>query len=134
MEWLRKLRGAIVGLDTAPLIYFVEESPLYLPLVDKFFEAMADGDFQVVTSTVTLCEVLVHPYREGDQILAAEYFKILLHAKNLQVIPVTARIAAEAARLRAVHGMKAPDAIQPHSPQARPHFSPTTRALRISPA
>jgi len=25
MEWLEALRGAVVGLDTAPLIYFVEE-------------------------------------------------------------------------------------------------------------
>jgi hypothetical protein len=27
MEWLIKLKGKIVGLDTAPLIYFIEENP-----------------------------------------------------------------------------------------------------------
>ena len=30
MEWLVQLRGQILGLDTAPLIYFVEENPDYL--------------------------------------------------------------------------------------------------------
>jgi hypothetical protein len=32
MEWLIKLKGKIVGLDTAPLIYYIEENPKYLPL------------------------------------------------------------------------------------------------------
>jgi hypothetical protein len=40
MEWLEALRGAVVGLDTAPLIYFVEENPTYLPFVRPFFEAV----------------------------------------------------------------------------------------------
>jgi len=27
MEWIEALRGSVVGLDTAPLIYFIEENP-----------------------------------------------------------------------------------------------------------
>jgi len=60
MEWLKALRGTIVGLDTAPLIYFIEENPSYLPRVRPFFEAIDRGDIQVVTSVLTLTEVLVH--------------------------------------------------------------------------
>jgi hypothetical protein len=30
MEWLNELQGKIIGLDTAPLIYFIEENPSYL--------------------------------------------------------------------------------------------------------
>jgi predicted nucleic acid-binding protein len=112
MEWLKKLRGTIVGLDTAPLIYFIENHPKYAPLVRPFFEAMERGEFQVVTSALTLTEVLVHPLRRGDKTLARKYSRILRQAPNLQMLPVSWEIAEEAARLRAIEGLKTPDAIQ----------------------
>jgi predicted nucleic acid-binding protein len=112
MEWLRKLHGSFVGLDSAPLIYFIEKHPVYLPLVRPFFEAMEYGDFQVVTSTLTLTEVLVHPYKYGNPSLAQQYSSILLNSRNLKTLPVTAEIAAEAAQLRASYGLKTPDSIQ----------------------
>ncbi len=59
MEWLTQLQGQVVGLDTAPLIYFIEQNDTYLELVRAFFKAMNQGQFQVVTSTLTLTEVLV---------------------------------------------------------------------------
>jgi predicted nucleic acid-binding protein len=111
MEWIERLKGRIVGLDTAPLIYFIERHPRYLPLVRPFFEAMQRGEFRVVTSTLTLTEVLIHPYRRGDRALAAEYSDILLNAPNLTMLPVSPDIADYAARLRAAHGMKTPDSI-----------------------
>jgi hypothetical protein len=37
MEWLNELQGKIIGLDTAPLIYFIEENPSYLEVTDAFF-------------------------------------------------------------------------------------------------
>ena len=52
MEWLAQLQGYIVGLDSAPLIYFIEENPTYLEMTDAFFEAMMHGEFRVVTSVV----------------------------------------------------------------------------------
>jgi hypothetical protein len=55
----------IVGLDTAPLIYFIEKHLTYLPLLLPFFESVERGEMQVVTSTLTITEVLVHPYRDG---------------------------------------------------------------------
>ncbi len=45
MEWINDLRGKTIGLDTAPLIYFMEENPTYLETVRQFFEAMDRGDF-----------------------------------------------------------------------------------------
>jgi len=66
MEWLIQLQGQVVGLDTAPLIYFIEQNELYLELVRTFFGAMSRGEFQVITSTLTLTEVLVHPLRSGN--------------------------------------------------------------------
>src|SRR5437764_9547125 len=70
MEWIEALRGTVVGLDTAPLIYFIEENPSYLHVVRPFFEAVDRGEFRVITSILTLTEVLVHPLRQGDHELA----------------------------------------------------------------
>jgi predicted nucleic acid-binding protein len=112
MEWLEALRGAVVGLDTAPLIYFVEENPTYLPFVRPFFEAVDRGELRVVTSVLTLTEVLVHPMRRGDDDLADQYRRILLHADQITTVPVSEGVAEEASRLRARYNLRTPDAIQ----------------------
>jgi hypothetical protein len=41
LGWVEKLYGQTVGLDTAPLIYYLEAHATYLPVVDPFFEAVA---------------------------------------------------------------------------------------------
>ena len=112
MEWVAALQGKVVGLDTAPLIYFIEENLAYLETVRPFFEAMDHGEFSVVTSVVTLLEVLVHPFRRGDATLAQQYRDILLNAEGLTTILLSQDIAEEAARLRAAHNIRTPDAIQ----------------------
>ena len=111
MEWINDLQGKTVGLDTAPLIYFIEENPAYIETVKLFFEAMDRGDFLVVTSTVTLLEVLVHPLRSNNRELATEYRDILRNSK-LMTIEVSSAIAEQAAQLRAAHNIRTPDAIQ----------------------
>jgi len=112
MEWVAALRGKVVGLDTTPLIYFIEENPAYLSTVLPFFVAVDRGEFTVVTSMVTLLEVLVHPFRHGNTQLAQRYRDILLNAKGLTTVPLSQDIAEEAARLRARHNLRTPDAIQ----------------------
>jgi len=112
MEWVRKLYGTTVGLDTAPLIYFVERHPRYLPFIYPFFEAVERGFIQVVTSTLTLTEVLAHPYRRNDQRLVVQYSQMLLNTRHVITLPVSWEIAAEAARIRSVLGLKTPDSIQ----------------------
>lgn len=111
MEWVNDLQGKTVGLDTAPLIYFIEENPYYIEAVRLFFEAMDKGNFTVVTSTVTLLEVLVHPLRSNNKELAAEYRDILLNSR-LMTLEISNAIAEQAARLRATHKIRTPDAIQ----------------------
>jgi predicted nucleic acid-binding protein len=112
MEWVDALRGRTVGLDNAPFIYLIEEHPKYLPLVEPFFQALDRGEIRVVTSTVTLLELLVHPLRKRNVELAALYRTVLLNAAGLETLPVTAVIAEQAAAIRAEFGLPAPDAIQ----------------------
>ena len=107
-----QLVGQIVGLDTAPLLYFVGEVQPYLPLLEPFFEAVDEGLVGVVTSTLTITEVLVYPFRTGDSRLLTEYKDILLHSSHIRTLDITPDIAEKAAELRAKHNLKTPDAIQ----------------------
>ena len=72
---------------------------------------MDRDDFWVVTSTITLLEVLVHPLRSNNKKLATEYQDILLNSK-LMTLEVSSAIAEQAAELRAAHKIRTPDAIQ----------------------
>ena len=45
MGWLDDLYGKMIGLDTAPIIYFVEESS-YFDIVQSFFEALTKGNLK----------------------------------------------------------------------------------------
>jgi predicted nucleic acid-binding protein len=111
MGWIDALRGTVVGLDTAPLIYLIEEHPVYLPGVRPFFEAAHRREFRIVTSILSLTEVLVHPMRLGDHALVSQYRRILLQADQITVVPVSEIVAEEAAQLRARHSLRTPDAI-----------------------
>jgi predicted nucleic acid-binding protein len=112
MEWLKRLQGRVIGLDTAPLIYFVERNEIYLTLVRSFFQAIDRGEFQAVTSTLTLTEVLVHPIRSNNLELAGQYRDIILESDNLLTIPISVEISEIAARLRATSNLRTPDALQ----------------------
>ncbi|GAA6621029.1 type II toxin-antitoxin system VapC family toxin [Scytonema sp. NUACC26] len=50
-------------LDSAPVIYAIEENLQYLPIVREIFERIENGLLIGVTSPVTLAECLVRPYR-----------------------------------------------------------------------
>lgn len=98
------LRGSRLALDSAPVIYWSEEHPRYLPLLDPLFEALSRRELHAVTSTVTLVEVLTLPLRKGDEALAQSYRDILNSTPVLDMLPVTPDIAEIAARVRAQHG------------------------------
>ena len=111
MGWVEDLHGKTVGLDTAPLIFYIEEHAVYGEILYPFFEAVVEGNISVVTSTVTLLEVLVHPMRNNDDALAHKYNDILLSSPNIETVPVTPTTAQVAAELRAAGNLKTPDAI-----------------------
>ncbi|MCZ7673781.1 MAG: PIN domain-containing protein [Chloroflexi bacterium] len=112
MGVLEELVGTAVGLDTTPLIYFIEKNPTYHPLVRPFFVALAEGQFTVVTSTITLVETLVHPIRTNHHEIAQRYREILLNTTGLTMYDISPDIAQKAAQIRANHNIRTPDAIQ----------------------
>ena len=50
-----------VFLDTAPVIYYVEKNPKYFDVVNRIFEGIDAGEWEAITTPVTLAESLVVP-------------------------------------------------------------------------
>jgi predicted nucleic acid-binding protein len=101
-----------VGLDTAIFIYLIEEHPRFLPLVEPVFEAVDRGRWPGITSGVTLLEVLVVPYRFGDVALAERYEALLTRSRGIHLLDVDQTLLRAGAQIRALTGMRAPDALQ----------------------
>ena len=101
-----------VGVDTALFISYIEEHPALLPLIDPIFTAADEGRRVLVTSALTLLEVLVVPYRLGNRALAARYEALLTRSRGVRVVDITRDQLRAAAQLRAVTGVKVPDALQ----------------------
>jgi predicted nucleic acid-binding protein len=59
VELITALGRGPVGLDTAIFIYYIEEHPRYLPLVEPVFAGIDEGRRDGVTSALTLLETLV---------------------------------------------------------------------------
>lgn len=101
-----------IGLDTSPIIYFVEVNPHYDALVTKVFQQITMGSLTGVTSTISLTEVLVRPLRQGNLILQHRYKELLLESENFRTVSVDAKAAEWAADLRARYNLKTPDSLQ----------------------
>lgn len=116
MGLIRTLTQALgpgrVALDTATFIYFIEEHDLYLPIIEPLFAEVADGEREIVTSALTLLEIMVVPFRVGDAALAARYEALLTRSRGLHLIGIDRDQLRAAAQLRARYGVRTPDALQ----------------------
>jgi len=102
----------VVGIDTSILIYFVQDHVRYGRRCTELFDRIERGHTSAVTSTLSLLEVLVAPYRLNDEPLAQQFFALLSTYPGLKWIPPTLEIADRAAMIRARYGLKTPDSIQ----------------------
>jgi predicted nucleic acid-binding protein len=87
--------GALLLMDSAPIIYFLERHPKFSPVFKPFFAAHDAGHVHFAVTTITLAEVLTGPLQAGDEALAERYRAIL---ETWQVVDLTADIAVNAAR------------------------------------
>lgn len=101
-----------VCLDTVVFIYFIEENPEFMGVVEPVFKAIDQGTMSAVTSAVTLLEALVVPYRVGDQRLAQRYETILTRSHGIRMLALENPLLRLAAELRASADVRTPDALQ----------------------
>ncbi len=112
MGLIEDLGPGPIALDTAVFIYFIEEHPTYLPPIVPLFAFADGGERALVTSVLTLLEVLVVPYRAGAAGLADRYEALLTRSRGLRLIPIDPAQTRVAAQLRARHRVRTPDALQ----------------------
>ncbi|RPI96068.1 MAG: type II toxin-antitoxin system VapC family toxin, partial [Chloroflexi bacterium] len=110
IQKLTKLES--VGVDTPVFIYHLEAHEKYAALTQKIFSSMENGKWQGVTSTITLMEINVHPWRIGREDVARKYEALLMNFPNLNIIDIDRDVARIAAQLRARFDIRPPDALQ----------------------
>lgn len=101
-----------IFIDTSLYIYYLEKSPQYGNKVKAFFINSYNLGKEFVTSTITIEEYAIVPYRENNQKLIAD-FDMLIEDTETDVMDITKSIAQKAAEVRArYNGFKAMDALQ----------------------
>jgi predicted nucleic acid-binding protein len=110
---IREIGNGPLALDTVVFIYFIEEHPRFLSVLDPIFTAVDEGRLPAVASSLTLLEVLVVPYRAGNIPLAERYERVLTRGRGLRLVEIDRAQLRAAAQLRALHpNLRTPDAIQ----------------------
>lgn len=112
MGLVHELRGSRICIDTAPFIYFIEKDPKYQGIIKPVFAEIDAGKIDAITSTVTLLEVLVYPFRMKNESLAEQYREILLYSDGLTTFEIYHDVSELSSRLRAKYSIRTPDAIQ----------------------
>jgi predicted nucleic acid-binding protein len=106
------IAGDPVAADSSVFIYFIEEHPTYLPLIEPLFADVQAGKRTLVTSALTLLEVLVVPLRAGNVPLAERYEALIGGAEGVRLVELGRDLLRGAAQLRASLGIRTPDALQ----------------------
>ena len=112
MGLLELLENNKVYLDTAPIIYYVEDVPPYADLLEPVFQRIESGNLQAFTATLTLTETLVVPYRKKDWELIKKFETLLTRTPDLTILPLSLEVAREAAIIRSESSIRTPDAVQ----------------------
>lgn len=112
MDLIDALGSGPVALDTAIFIYFVEEEPRFLPILEPIFQAIDRAALPAVTSALTLLETLVVPLRANDRPLAGRYEALLTRSRGLRMIDLDSSLMRTAAEIRALTRASTPDALQ----------------------
>ncbi len=112
MQIVKALSGVnLLGIETAPFIYYTENRPVYVDKMREIFRIMNEGQFEAVSSTIALSECLTKPIKENDHTLINQFNSLFENTYLLTLIPVDAAIARQSATLRAKYGLKTPDAL-----------------------
>jgi predicted nucleic acid-binding protein len=100
-------------LDTAPVIYFVEQHPKYFAAVREVFKLLQNSFLVGVASPITLAECLVRPYSLGQTQLQQNFIELLTDNNNIEFVLIDKQnVILEAAQIRGRYNIQLPDAFQ----------------------
>lgn len=96
--------------DTNLFIYLLEDKGELTERVVSLRQRMVERRDQLLTSALTLGEILVKPLKDGDDALAEQYEQAI--TASAEVLPFDAATATRFATVRRDHAVRPPDAIQ----------------------
>jgi predicted nucleic acid-binding protein len=102
----------VIGLDTAPFIYYIEDVAAFADLLEPVFGLLENHSLRAVTSTVTFAEILTKPFADKNFFLADEIKFTLKSFSSLSVASIDEKLAEVAALIRARYTIRLPDALQ----------------------
>ena len=97
--------------DTNLFIYLFEQNPLFAPRVAEIRTRMLERSDTLVTSALTVGEILVKPVELGNNTLVERY-RHFFRSPAVTVIPFDQNAGEAYARIRMDRSIKRPDAIQ----------------------
>lgn len=101
-----------VFIDTAPLIYYLEQNPQCHKKVKDFIGTCLEYDIQIVTSSITIAEYCVFPLRRQKLELIQKLDEFIDDMK-IDLVNINEAIAKKSAQIRAMYKyFKAMDALQ----------------------
>lgn len=112
-SFVRELRNEkIVGVDSNVFIYQFESHPDFSPLTNELFVLIDKKQLKIVSSFISLVEILSFPRLEGQGLLIEKYKNLLLTNEGIQIIFPNVEISEKTAELRRKFRLKTPDALQ----------------------
>ena len=108
----RLTKHSLVGVDTSVFIYHLEANPRYQHAARTVLELIESGAIEAVTSTLTLMELTVLPWRENLPAVARQYEALLVNFPHLLIADVSRSMARWAAQIRAEYNVRPADAGQ----------------------
>jgi len=101
-----------VHVDARVIGYHLLADARYLELTRLLFSGLRTGKIRAQTSAVTVYQLLAELHRHGEPERAREIGKILTIHPGLELLPVTAEVAEQAAQVRAQLGGRTERALQ----------------------
>jgi predicted nucleic acid-binding protein len=106
------VEARVVHVDASVFGLHLTGDERYVSLTRSLLSSVASSEFEARTSAITLYQLLVEPYRTGREAEAATIDACLSALSDLEIVPVTAAIARQAAQVRAQIGGSVERAIQ----------------------
>jgi predicted nucleic acid-binding protein len=103
----------IAFLDARALIYLVDGDTVWSGAVQQVLQGLAadDPSLAIAISRLSVLECRVGPLRRGDQ-ACLERFDAVFAQPDLIWVELTAPVVEQATLVRALHGLRTPDALQ----------------------
>jgi predicted nucleic acid-binding protein len=100
-----------VTLDTAGCIYLFQRNSRRFEHMRALIEMAAGGELTVELPGIVYLELLVRPYRSGDMTEMALVRGLTHEQPGVQTVSITEQVLLAAASIRAMTGLKTPDAL-----------------------